>query len=138
LLTSSTNDIQFPFISFRLNKQWRSSKPSIELLEAISNGIRERGVYAVRSSGTFEDGERTSSAGQYATVLGCTGRPADVVAAVLECWSSNFSARALTYRKYVQRFRRVVEPKSYRNLFTEKKNVSLNKYRIRELKVYYP
>ncbi|XP_016663303.2 uncharacterized protein LOC100569517 [Acyrthosiphon pisum] len=47
----------------RLNDQWRSTKLCAELLEAISNGVNEHRVYAVRSSGTFEDGESTSSAG---------------------------------------------------------------------------
>ncbi|XP_026822720.1 uncharacterized protein LOC113560827 [Rhopalosiphum maidis] len=83
----------------RLNDQWRSTKLCVELLEAISNGVSEHRVYAVRSSGTFEDGESTSSAGQYITKLGCAGRTSEVAAAILECWSSNFSARALTYRK---------------------------------------
>ncbi|KAL5244778.1 hypothetical protein ACI65C_012188 [Semiaphis heraclei] len=86
-----------------LDDQWRSTKLSAELLEAISNGVSAHRVYAVRSSGTFEDGESTSSAGQYVTMLGCTGRTCDIVAAVLKCWSSNFSARALTYRKCVVR-----------------------------------
>ncbi|XP_060861181.1 uncharacterized protein LOC132938394 isoform X3 [Metopolophium dirhodum] len=83
----------------RLNDQWRSTKLCAELLEAISNSVNEHRVYAVRSSGTFEDGESTSSAGQYVTILGCTGRTCNIVEAVIECWSSNFSARALTYRK---------------------------------------
>jgi len=86
---------------FRLNDQWRLTKLCAELLEAISNGVSEHHVYAVRSSGTFEDGESTSSAGQYITKLGCAGRTCEIAEAVLECWSSNFSARALTYRKYI-------------------------------------
>lgn len=73
---------------------------STELMEEISNSVHESGVYAIRSSGTFEDGESTSSAGQYVTKLGCAGHWDDIAAAILECWSSNFSARALTYRKY--------------------------------------
>ncbi|CAI6346497.1 unnamed protein product [Macrosiphum euphorbiae] len=83
----------------RLNDQWRSTKLCAKLLEAISIGVNEDRVYAVRSSGTFEDGESTSSAGQYVTILGCNGRTCNIVEAVIECWSSNFSARALTYRK---------------------------------------
>lgn len=76
---------------------------SAQLLDAIfSDGVvKPKGLYAVRSSGTFEDGQSTSSAGQYVTVLGCAGRLDEVTAAILECWSSNFSAQALTYRKYV-------------------------------------
>uniref|UniRef100_A0A2H8TRJ0 Putative phosphoenolpyruvate synthase n=1 Tax=Melanaphis sacchari TaxID=742174 RepID=A0A2H8TRJ0_9HEMI len=83
----------------RLNEQWKSTKLCAELLEAISDSVSEHRVYAVRSSGTFEDGKLTSSAGQYITKLGCAGHTSKVAAAVLECWSSNFSARALTYRK---------------------------------------
>lgn len=84
-------------IWFRLKNQWRSSKMSAELLEAITKFVHESNVYAVRSSGTFEDGESTSSAGQYTTVLDC--QSGDVAAAVLECWASNYSAQALTYRR---------------------------------------
>lgn len=76
---------------------------SVELLEEISNSVEDGDtgtVYAVRSSGAFEDGQWSSSAGQYVTKLGSVG-PRAVAADVLECWSSNFSARALTYRKYV-------------------------------------
>ncbi|VVC45766.1 ATP-grasp fold, subdomain 1,PEP-utilising enzyme, mobile domain,Pyruvate phosphate dikinase [Cinara cedri] len=85
----------------RLKNRWLSSKIDARLLAALSNNgvLKPGGVYAVRSSGTFEDGESTSSAGQYVTKLGCAGRLDEVTAAILECWSSNFSARALTYRR---------------------------------------
>lgn len=90
-------------IDCRLKIQWSSSKMNSQLLDAISsNGIvKPGGLYAIRSSGIFEDGQSTSSAGQYVTVLGCAGCLDEVTAAILECWSSNFSAQALTYRKYV-------------------------------------
>jgi len=101
LLVYIDNIVLYCIVPFRLNGQWRSTKLCAELQEAISNGVNEHRVYAVRSSGTFEDGESTSSAGQYVTILGCTGRTCNIVDAVIECWSSNFSARALTYRKYV-------------------------------------
>jgi pyruvate,water dikinase len=51
----------------------------------------------VRSSGVEEDGERESFAGQYDTVLGVA--PGDETeAAVLRCWASAWSARAVAYR----------------------------------------
>ena len=52
---------------------------------------------AVRSSATDEDGASTSFAGQHDSVLGVSG-PQAVEAAVLRCWASWFSARALAYR----------------------------------------
>ncbi|XP_025408161.1 uncharacterized protein LOC112681979 [Sipha flava] len=102
LIKIATEDSNFEQLSNycrRLQNLWRSSKISAELLEAISNYTVEHGIYAIRSSGMYEDDEFTSSAGQYVTVLDCAGHLDDVVTAVLECWSSNFSTRALTYRK---------------------------------------
>lgn len=51
---------------------------------------------AVRSSGVEEDGVERSFAGLHDTVLSVA--PADVPAAVLRCWSSLYTRRALTYR----------------------------------------
>jgi pyruvate,water dikinase len=52
---------------------------------------------AVRSSATAEDRADTSFAGQYETVLGVRGE-AELLAAIVACWRSFFSAHALTAR----------------------------------------
>ena len=52
---------------------------------------------AVRSSAIGEDGVATSFAGQHETVLNVHG-PDAIVAAVLRCWRSATSERALAYR----------------------------------------
>jgi pyruvate,water dikinase len=52
---------------------------------------------AVRSSGTGEDLPDASFAGQGDTYLGVVGAD-DVIAKVMRCWASLFSARAMSYR----------------------------------------
>lgn len=53
--------------------------------------------FAVRSSATAEDTEAVSFAGQYESVLGVS-KIEDIVAAVLTCWRSYYSAHALSAR----------------------------------------
>ena len=53
-------------------------------------------LYAVRSSGVAEDGASASFAGLHDTELGVTGD--GVAAAVLRCWASLWSDRAIEYR----------------------------------------
>lgn len=53
---------------------------------------------AVRSSGTAEDGETASFAGQYATYLNVCGL-ASVQQAVVRCWESEDAARVQAYRR---------------------------------------
>ncbi len=53
---------------------------------------------AVRSSATAEDLPSASFAGQQATFLNVKGKD-NVVKAVLECWASLFTARAIYYRE---------------------------------------
>ncbi|XP_050419567.1 uncharacterized protein LOC126832726 isoform X2 [Adelges cooleyi] len=81
-----------------LRDQWLSSEVNRELSDEISLSITENQPYAVRSSGTFEDGDVASSAGQYTTKLGSVAL-GSIISDVLECWASNFSAHALIYRK---------------------------------------
>jgi pyruvate,water dikinase len=56
------------------------------------------GPVAVRSSATAEDLPDLSFAGQQDTLLGVQDEPA-LLAAVVECWSSLWTARAITYRR---------------------------------------
>ncbi len=58
-----------------------------------------RGLVAVRSSATAEDLPEASFAGQQRTFLNVQGDK-EVVAAVQECWSSLFEARAIYYRHH--------------------------------------
>lgn len=55
------------------------------------------GMVAVRSSAAAEDGEAASYAGQQETFLELEGRAA-VREAIIECWASFFSERAMFYR----------------------------------------
>jgi phosphoenolpyruvate synthase/pyruvate phosphate dikinase len=53
---------------------------------------------AVRSSAVDEDGAEASFAGQHATFLNVVGAPA-IAAAIIQCWASVHSERALAYRR---------------------------------------
>jgi len=66
------------------------------LLAAFRAHFKDGVALAVRSSGTKEDLEGASFAGQYETILNVTGEAA-LEAAVKRCWSSLFQARVLTY-----------------------------------------
>ena len=53
---------------------------------------------AVRSSGLSEDLKDSSFAGQYDSFLNVRG-PEELVQKIVECWSSQFTTRAITYRR---------------------------------------
>jgi pyruvate,water dikinase len=53
---------------------------------------------AVRSSGLSEDLKDSSFAGQYDSFLNVRG-PEDLVEKIVQCWSSQFTTRAITYRR---------------------------------------
>jgi len=68
------------------------------LIKALERAtVKLGGALAVRSSGVEEDGGKDSFAGQYQTVLDVSPGEA-VVAALLQCWSSAYSDRAMAYR----------------------------------------
>lgn len=52
--------------------------------------------FAVRSSGTKEDLQGASFAGQYTTILNVTS-PEHIIAAVKQCWTSLFNSRVVQY-----------------------------------------
>ncbi len=74
--------------------------------EALGSDVRKasdlvdgkEAFVAVRSSATAEDLPEASFAGQQATFLNVKGKTA-VVEAVLKCWASLFTARAIYYRQ---------------------------------------
>jgi phosphohistidine swiveling domain-containing protein len=69
-----------------------------EVVSALGNMVSAlgSGPFAVRSSMVGEDGENRSFAGQLDTYL--FQQAADVPAALVRCWASAFTARALVYR----------------------------------------
>ncbi|MGH7325833.1 MAG: PEP/pyruvate-binding domain-containing protein, partial [Candidatus Rokuibacteriota bacterium] len=71
------------------------------IAEAVAIALEGNGLQghfvAVRSSGLDEDSDQNSFAGQFSSFLFRRGR-ADVLAALVRCWASAFSERALTYR----------------------------------------
>ena len=79
---------------------------------------------AVRSSGVDEDGPERSFAGQHATLLNVA--PAAVPQAVVQCWASLYTDRALAYREgegprpgaLAVLVQRMVEPQSAGVMFT--------------------
>lgn len=73
-------------------------KPSLQ--DAIVQAYQQmgRGVVAVRSSATGEDGSEASFAGQQETILGIEG-DAELLSAVTRCWKSLFTERAKAYRQ---------------------------------------
>lgn len=75
------------------------SKVPLELAEVIHNSfiLLNTASVAVRSSATFEDGERYSYAGQFESFLGVAKE--DMLSKVKLCWDSLFSQRALAYSK---------------------------------------
>ncbi|XP_050541906.1 prodigiosin synthesizing transferase PigC-like isoform X3 [Daktulosphaira vitifoliae] len=81
----------------KLKVKLMSTRLSEQLTREIFKNIVENQIYAVRSSGTLEDGDISSSAGQYLTKLGSIGIHS-ISTDILECWASNFSAQALIYR----------------------------------------
>ena len=68
--------------------------------QAVLDAYRQMGggAVAVRSSATAEDLPDLSFAGQQDTLLGVTDEAA-LLKAVVECWSSLWTARAITYRR---------------------------------------
>lgn len=81
-----------------------STNGSARLSDSLSAEVKSayaalgRGLVAVRSSATNEDGSQASFAGQQETILGVDGDAA-LVAAVERCWASLDSERAVAYRR---------------------------------------
>lgn len=72
-----------------------------ELREALREALKAvgHGPLAVRSSAVGEDGERSSFAGQFETVLGVSPDADEVWRAVRRVWASSFHPRAMAYRR---------------------------------------
>jgi pyruvate,water dikinase len=85
----------------RLAARVLAGRFSPELAAAVTERLRadrlDEGFVAVRSSGLDEDSAQHSFAGQFSSSLYQRG-PEAVLEALLRCWASAFSARALAYR----------------------------------------
>ncbi|MCA8921360.1 MAG: hypothetical protein KDD82_06095, partial [Planctomycetes bacterium] len=70
----------------------------LEVVQAIQGALRgQEGPWAVRSSAPTEDGDETSAAGQFRTVLGAANAD-QVLEALRRVWASTFSPGADAYR----------------------------------------
>ncbi len=83
-------------ISLRIQKLFEGKKLPKSTLEQLEREIDKAAYYAVRSSGSKEDLQEYSFAGQYETFLNVQGI-ADVEKAVIACYQSMFSEVLLNY-----------------------------------------
>jgi phosphoenolpyruvate synthase/pyruvate phosphate dikinase len=90
---------QLETISNKIRSAFSAGKMPIETETAIRKAFSELNAasVAVRSSATLEDLPDLSFAGQQDTYLNIV-REDDLVRAVIDCWSSLWSARAIGYR----------------------------------------
>ncbi len=90
--------------SERIRAAFTEAPPATLLTEPVADAVIDAyrqlggGAVAVRSSATAEDLPDLSFAGQQDTFLGVTDEDALLVA-VVQCWSSLWTARAITYRR---------------------------------------
>lgn len=75
---------------------FENAKLTEEVLQSLSALLKDGQKYAVRSSGTKEDLEEFSFAGQYQTFLNVSGT-ADMEQAVIDCYKSMFTEVCLNY-----------------------------------------
>lgn len=69
----------------------------IDIIDAVEQRLKEGMHYAVRSSAADEDGAHFSFAGQLESFLYVQGKD-KIAQAIKDCFKSNFSTTALTYR----------------------------------------
>ena len=86
-------------VSSAIRMRFADATMPVEISEAIEAAYHALGAsrVAVRSSATTEDLPELSFAGQHETFLDVAGRAA-VLDAVVRCWSSLWTARAIAYR----------------------------------------
>lgn len=85
--------------SLQIRQEFSQGKISIDLVDSLRSGLAWLGdaPVAVRSSATAEDLPGMSFAGQQDTLLNVIGEEL-LVDAVITCWSSLWTARAIGYR----------------------------------------
>ncbi|MFZ2959512.1 MAG: PEP/pyruvate-binding domain-containing protein [Candidatus Ozemobacteraceae bacterium] len=95
---SNTASIAATSTAFRaFIKRQRMPEAMVAEIEAAFPSVIGDGFAAVRSSALGEDSKEFSYAGMLDSILFCKGRE-EVIAAVLDCWASLYSDRAVAYR----------------------------------------
>ncbi|MFP3895547.1 MAG: PEP/pyruvate-binding domain-containing protein [Anaerolineales bacterium] len=91
----------FQAAEWAIESAFRARRVPDEVVEVIQEAwwALGRGPVAVRSSATNEDSPRQSFVGQHATYLDVDNEE-DLVEAVVGCWRSLFSAKALSYARH--------------------------------------
>ena len=89
------NEENISEISKEINSLFDSFKFSNNTVNNINDKLNESKLYAVRSSGTKEDLDNYSFAGQYQTFLNV--KKEDVLNKIIECYKSMFSEIILSY-----------------------------------------
>jgi len=105
LITNEDDLDQVKTISNRIRDIIEKTEVPKEISREVKNAYEELSFNcfdinlptAVRSSATGEDSAESSFAGQFDTYLGVTGKKR-LINALRKCWSSMFTARALSYR----------------------------------------
>ena len=95
-LLSGINDDNIKSISEQIRELFDEKVLSDATIRLLQGGIDESSYYAVRSSGTKEDMEDYSFAGQYQTYLNVRGVQ-DIQKAIINCYKSMFTEVSLAY-----------------------------------------
>uniref|UniRef100_UPI004056A89E PEP/pyruvate-binding domain-containing protein n=1 Tax=Acetatifactor sp. TaxID=1872090 RepID=UPI004056A89E len=95
-LLSSVNKENVKSVSARIMELFERKRLRPETRKGLVEELNESGCYAVRSSGTKEDLEEYSFAGQYQTFLNVKGIDA-IETAIIDCYKSMFSEVSLNY-----------------------------------------
>ena len=95
-LLSSLNKENVAYVSEQIKSLFESKSLPDEVKEILSKELDESKFYAVRSSGTKEDLDEHSFAGQYESFLNTKGIE-DIYTAVINCYKSMFTEVSLNY-----------------------------------------
>lgn len=95
-LSDSLNKENISIVSEQIRSLFEGQRLPDELMTILQNQLDESKFYAVRSSGTKEDLDEHSFAGQYETYLNKTGVE-DIANAVIDCYKSMFAEVSLNY-----------------------------------------
>jgi len=82
-------------ISNKINSLFNNINFPKELIDEVNNLTKDKKKYAVRSSGTKEDLDNYSFAGQYNTYLNTDKK--DIIKKIIECYKSMYSETILSY-----------------------------------------
>ena len=94
--TDSLDQSNVSYVSKKIETLFEGKNLSVEIREKLLEELDESKYYAVRSSGTKEDLEEHSFAGQYETYLNRKGIE-DIATAIVNCYKSMFTEVSLNY-----------------------------------------